>query len=383
MSGEQHGEERDFDFGDTRGLRYCELFAVGPEWITVYNSIGLSVAPPELWEALDANAAAEQLGVEKVVKNGPHWWMADKATIRFGVDEVEVGGIGFRRVARLPAFIARSGGVEPPQYTILEANKQGVNVYLAGHSVYELVSPDGKAFVLQSTNVPPEEVPSLGDRLTLAEGWGFRTRMLEEDWAIEMQGKVKVAADDLKDIYNLPPEADEGAEETAEVKDLDVVIAVFPGPVSAGQAFDDLLALVEAGSVQTEGAVLVTRDDSGEVQVQEAGDHAGRKGAKVGGGVGVVVGLFSPPLLAATAVGAAAGAVLGTFTKKRVAHGIGQKMDEALPPGAAGIIAVYDHAHATEVDGALADAFSKSVAGIDRASAKELKAGLEDAQGRL
>lgn len=383
MSNER-GEERDFDFDPTRALRYCELFAVGPEWITVYNSIGLSEAPPDLWDALDADAAAEQLGVGKVVKNGPHWWMADRATIRFGVDQVEVGGIGFRTVARLPAFIARSGGVEPPPYTVLAANKQGVNVYLAGRPVYELVAPDGKAFVLQSTNVSPEELSTLGERLNPTEGWGFRIRTLDEDWAIAMRGKVKVAADDLKNIYNLPPDADdEEAEETGDAKDLDVVIAVFPGPVSAGQAFDSFLSLVEAGTVASEGVVLVTRDESGDVQVKEAGDHAGRKGAKVGGGVGLVVGLFSPPLLAATAVGAAGGAIAGTFAKKRMAHGIGKEMDEALPPGAAGIIAVYDHAHAADVDGALADAFSKSIAGMDHASARELKAGLEEAQKGL
>ena len=162
-----------------------------------------------------------------------------------------------------------------------------------------------------------------------------------------------------------------------------MVIAVFPGPDSAGKAFGEFLSLVEAGTVRTEGAVLVTRDDEGEVQVQEAGDHAGRKGAAIGGGVGLVVGLFSPPLLAATAVGAAGGALAGKFAKKRVTHGIAEKMDQALPPGAAGIIAIYDHAHAADVNRALADAVTKSVAGIDKASARELKAGLEEAQAGL
>ena len=112
-------------------IRYAELFAVGPEWITVYNSIGLSEAPPELWDALDAKAAAGQLGAGLVVKNGPHWWMSDKLTARYGVEVTTVGGIGFRTVARLPAFIAQSGKLEPPLYTVTEAHKQGVNVYAA------------------------------------------------------------------------------------------------------------------------------------------------------------------------------------------------------------------------------------------------------------
>ena len=201
----QQEKVQDMAFEPTRGLRYAELFAVGPEWITVYNSIGLSEAPPELWDALDAKAAAGQLGVGLVVKNGPHWWMSDKLTARYGVDVTTVGGIGFRTVARLPAFIAKSGKLEPPFYTVVEADKQGVNVYAAGQPVYELVSPGGDAFVMQSASMPPGELATLGDRLNPAKGWRFQTRTLGEELALTMGGKVKVAMDDLRNVYNLPP----------------------------------------------------------------------------------------------------------------------------------------------------------------------------------
>ncbi len=164
--------------------------------------------------------------------------------------------------------------------------------------------------------------------------------------------------------------------------ELDVLIAVYLVPELAQEDFDALLALVGDKTVTTDGVVLVTKDADGEVHVQET-DHAGRKGAKVGGGVGLVVGLFAPPLLAATAVGAAAGGLTGKFAKKRVTSGIGEKMDEALPPGSAGVIAVYDHPHADEVDKALGSAVVKSIAQIDKASAKELKAGLAEAQAGL
>jgi len=58
-------------------------------------------------------------------------------------------------------------------------------------------------------------------------------------------------------------------------------------------------------------------------------------------------------------------------------------MDEALPPGSAGVLAVYDHAHADDVDKVLANAVVKSLAQIDKASAKELKSGLAEAQEGL
>lgn len=194
-------------FEPTRGLRYAELFAVGPELITVYNSIGLSEAPPPVWDALDAEAAAPQLGVKTVIKNGPHWWASDKATLCFGTEVVSVAGIGFRYAAQLPALIASSGKLEPPVYTVLQANKEGELVYSAGESVYELVSPDGEALVMQSSNVEPSEFANLGERLSPAAGWQFRTRTLEHELTVELNGAVRTAMDDLHNVYNLPPKA--------------------------------------------------------------------------------------------------------------------------------------------------------------------------------
>ncbi len=151
----------------------------------------------------------------------------------------------------------------------------------------------------------------------------------------------------------------------------------------AKQDFDAVLKLAEQKTITVEGVVLVQKDADGEVHVVETGDHLGRKGAKIGGGVGLVVGLFAPPLLAATAVGAAAGAVLGKFAKHRLESGIAEKMDTALPPGSGGVIAVYDTEGAGAVDKALANAVKKSVAQIDGTSAKELKAGLAEAQAGM
>ena len=163
----------------------------------------------------------------------------------------------------------------------------------------------------------------------------------------------------------------------------DVLIAAYLFEDLARKDFDAILKLAEGKAITIEGVVLVQKDADGEVHVTETGDHLGRRGAKVGGGVGLAVGLFAPPLLAATAVGAAAGAVTGRFAKHRLDSGIGEKMDEALPPGSGGVIAVYDSDGASTVDAALANAVKKSVAQIDGTKAKELKAGLEEAQAGM
>jgi uncharacterized membrane protein len=164
---------------------------------------------------------------------------------------------------------------------------------------------------------------------------------------------------------------------------LDVLIAVYLIPDLAKQDFDAFVKLAEAKTITTDGVVLVTKDAEGEVTVEETGDHLGKKGAVAGGGVGLVLGLFAPPLLAATAVGAGLGAVAGKFARKRLESGIGQKMDDALPPGSAGIIAIYEHADADAVAEALKNSIRSSTAQIDKASAKELKAGLEEASAGL
>ncbi len=165
--------------------------------------------------------------------------------------------------------------------------------------------------------------------------------------------------------------------------EFDVVIAAYLIPDLAKRDFDALVTLVEGKQLKVEGVALVTVHPDGTTAVSETGDHLGRKGLEIGGGVGLVVGLFSPPLLAATVVGGAVGGVIGKFAKHRVESGLEDKMGAALPPGSAGIVAIYDRAQTDRVDTTLASAVRKSVAQIDGGGAKALKAGLAEAQAGM
>ena len=107
------------------------------------------------------------------------------------------------------------------------------------------------------------------------------------------------------------------------------------------------------------------------------------KGRRCSAAPGLVVGLFAPPLLAATAVGAGIGAAAGKFAKHRVESGIGDKLDAVLPDGSAALIAIYDSGDAEQVQQAIPNAIRSSVAQIDGHKAKELKAGLEEASAGL
>ncbi len=165
--------------------------------------------------------------------------------------------------------------------------------------------------------------------------------------------------------------------------EFDVVIAAYLIPDLAQQEFDALVKLVEDDQLKVEGVVLVTVDADGTVAVKETGDHLGRKGLEIGGGVGLVVGLFAPPLLAATVVGGAVGGVIGKFARHRIESGLEEKMGAALPPGSAGIVAIYDRAKTDTVNATLANAVRKSVAQVDGGGAKELKGALAEAQAGM
>jgi uncharacterized membrane protein len=165
--------------------------------------------------------------------------------------------------------------------------------------------------------------------------------------------------------------------------DFDVVIAAYLIPDLAQTDFDALVGLVKDKQLTVEGVALVTNDSSGNVTINETGDHLGRKGMAVGGGVGLVIGLLAPPLLASMVVGGAAGALAGKFARHRVESGLAEKMGAALPPGSAGIVAIYDRSKATTVDATLTSAVRKSVAQVDGGGAKKLKAALAEAQAGM
>jgi len=164
---------------------------------------------------------------------------------------------------------------------------------------------------------------------------------------------------------------------------FDVIMAAYPATGTAERDFDELVRLVKDRAVRSEGVILVERDGGGQVRVTQTGDHLGRKGLGWGGGVGLVVGLFSPPMLASVVVGAAAGALIGRFARHKVDSGIEQGLGDKLQPGTAVIIAVVDGEDRLAAEQALAGSPAKSVATMGRKSLGELKAALAEAAGKF
>jgi len=163
----------------------------------------------------------------------------------------------------------------------------------------------------------------------------------------------------------------------------DVLVAGYPSVEAANADFDGLIAAVKAKTVRIEAAILVSKDADGNVVVQQTGDNLGRKGLGYGGGVGFLVGLAAPPLLAATVVGAAAGGIMGRFANKRLETGIHDKIGEALPPGRAAIIATYDEDQNLGVQQVLPQALARSVVHTHASGVGALKGSLAEAMGKF
>src|SRR5262245_30107454 len=163
----------------------------------------------------------------------------------------------------------------------------------------------------------------------------------------------------------------------------DVLVGGYPDVDAATKDFDALVALVREKTVTIEAAILIIHAEDGTVSVRQTADRRGRKGVKWGGGVGFLVGLAAPPLVAATAAGAVVGGLVGRFVDKRVETQMHDKIGENLPPGTAGIIALFDHERRLAVQQALPGALAKSIVQTDKKGVRALKDGLAEAMGKF
>lgn len=160
-------------------------------------------------------------------------------------------------------------------------------------------------------------------------------------------------------------------------KNLALVVGSYDDVKSASEDYDDLRSGQDAGGYEVVGAVVLVRGKDGKVQVHEHGDKSVGHGAAWGAGAGVVVGLFAPPLLAATAIGAGIGAVLGAIKKGHDEKKFGVDVDEYLAPGTSAVVAVVDDKWADKVEQALDRSEKRISKAIDADDYDKLRKALE------
>jgi hypothetical protein len=121
----------------------------------------------------------------------------------------DFNGLPMRRIATVEFEPGAKPGTAP--YEIRRVNRGAVFFWDKGTEVYELVRPDGEAYVMQAlcTAVDPtlslENLSELGSKLALPEGWSYRTRILEEDLVVDTSDHLAtVVQDELENTYTLP-----------------------------------------------------------------------------------------------------------------------------------------------------------------------------------
>ena len=193
------------------GKRYGEVLLVtpgeaGPQ-ASVYNSFGLNDCPAELWSALDAQAIAAENGAATVLLNGPRYWLMNEIEKTTQGPRIIKNFGGIDMVLQAQTLLS---GINPAPYTANQVHRHTVFTFDVGEEVYELHDPALRRWVMQTwsqivdPNLSRADLPSLGERLNLPEGWNYQTRTLTSPLRIDTGIQAaQVLQDDLTNSYSL------------------------------------------------------------------------------------------------------------------------------------------------------------------------------------
>jgi hypothetical protein len=200
---------------DVFGLRYGEVLlvrmgAAGPE-ATVYNTFGLNDCPAELWDALDAQAIAQENGAVAALLNGPRYWLMSGIAKKAGEPQPVKSFGGIEMIEQATVQMAQDGsGNNPAPYSINKVDRRAVFTFDAGRPVFELVDPDGRRWVMQTwsqvvdKNLTLDDLAGLSSRLNPPPGWRYETRTLATPLVVDTTNSVAhVLQDDLTNTYSL------------------------------------------------------------------------------------------------------------------------------------------------------------------------------------
>ena len=147
-------------------------------------------------------------------------------------------------------------------------------------------------------------------------------------------------------------------------RNVSLLVAAYGDDTAA--AAEDFQTIKGLGDTVVVAAVVMERDSAGKVEVKEHGGGLVGGGTAAGAVGGFVIGLFAPPLLLATVVGAGIGAGVGALTRRHEEKEIGVNAEEWLPPGSSAIVAVVDDVHLDRVDKVIGKAARKVSKAIDK-----------------
>ena len=155
--------------------------------------------------------------------------------------------------------------------------------------------------------------------------------------------------------------------------------AVYSDDETAASDFAALKSADEASDdFRIEGSVVVAKDANGKIDVKETGGGQIGGGALLGGSVGVLVGLFAPPFLLATAVGAGIGAIAGKLAKNHEEKKFGVDLDQYMDDNSSAILVVAENQYLDGVEAALGKADDQVSKAISKGDYDDILDALQD-----
>ena len=197
----------------TRAYAQGEIFlltkAEGHMDALVYNTTGFGPCPATGFAAIDVEQLAKETGSDLVWKNPRRFWMMDALTIDIVGEPAEFGGIKFNLLAKMqmPSDFDFTKDQSAMAYHPMEIHRVSEYVFASGQPVFLLRSPDGISWVMQTFtdhidhSLTESELPSLGSRLTLADGWQFKSVILDQELTITTNGLAHIVPDNLSNMY--------------------------------------------------------------------------------------------------------------------------------------------------------------------------------------
>ncbi len=163
-------------------------------------------------------------------------------------------------------------------------------------------------------------------------------------------------------------------------RNLVLIVASYDDSAAAADDFDAIKHIDDAAVV---AAVVLERDAEGEVNVKEHGGGLVAGGTALGAVAGFVVGLFAPPLLLASVVGAGIGAGAGAIAKHHEEKQIGVDAQEWLPPGSSALVAIVDDLYLDRVDAAIVKATKKLDKAIEKGDAEKVAKAIDEGGAKI
>ncbi|MEO0338037.1 MAG: haloalkane dehalogenase, partial [Bacteroidota bacterium] len=192
--------------------RYCEILLAyqrnGALLAEVWGTQSLNNCPAQCLDNIDLDAIKTENGALMATLNGPRIWLPRGEADFPDVEPKAFGGLEMRLLATValdPTDLSSGEVATAYEENLVSRNTQ--YLYPAGSEVYELTSPEGAIYTMQSvsliidSNLRLSDLPNLGSRLELPEGWTYQARMLEEDLILTADGEATVITDDLGNTY--------------------------------------------------------------------------------------------------------------------------------------------------------------------------------------